>query len=328
MKKGLGLLLTTVAVLVITLPVHAQSILPLTVGPARQQIAVNPGEEAQFTVKFYNQSDAPVSGYIKTADFMVDDDLGTPRLIENGAQASPKFSASVWVTLPYDRMTIAANDKVAVQATLKVPANARPGGRYVALFFEPVSPFATQVTESASGIVPRVASLLYVRVNGPITENAFISNLFAKSFSEYGPIEVTAQIANNGDYHIRPRGSFTISNILGGVIQQLPLKEENIFPDAVRVFSTSIGEKWMMGQYKVTLNALYGEKNQVMERSINVVVFPWRVASVTLLTLVILGIIGRAVYKNIVVKEASLEEELSAEKKEIEKLKKELGKRE
>ena len=324
------MLLTTVTMLFIASSAHAQAIttLPLTVGPARQQIAVNPGEEAQFTVKFYNQSDTPVSGYIKTADFMVDDDLGTPRLIENGAQASPKFSASVWVTLPYDRMTIAANDKVAVQATLKVPANARPGGRYVALFFEPVSPFATQVTESASGIVPRVASLLYVRVNGPITENAFISNLFAKSFSEYGPIEVTAQIANNGDYHIRPRGSFTISNILGGVVQQSPLKEENIFPDAVRAFSTSIGEKWMMGQYKITLNALYGEKNQVMERSINVLVFPWRVASVTLLTLVILGIIGRAVYKNIVVKEASLEEELSTEKKEIEKLKKELGKRE
>lgn len=308
--------------------VSAQTVLPLTVGPARQQIALNPGEEAQVTVKFYNQSDAPLSGFVKTADFLVDDDMGTPRLIENTAQASPKFSASSWIVLPYDRMTMPANDKTVVQATIKAPANARPGGRYVAIYFEPISPFTTQVGESGSGIVPRVASLLYIRVNGPITENAFISNMFAKSFYEYGPIEVTAQIANNGDYHIRPQGSFTLTNLLGGVLQQSTLKEQNIFPDAVRVFTATVGEKWMMGQYKITLNALYGEKNQAMQRSINVWVFPWRVASVLLLALIILGVIARIVYKNIIVKEASLEDELSAEKREIEKLKKELEKKE
>ena len=47
-----------------------------------------------------------------------------------------------------------------------------------------------------------------------------------------------------------------------------------------------------------------------------------------LLALVILAIIARTIYKNIVTKEASLESELHEEKEEIEKLKKELGKRE
>ena len=59
----------------------------------------------------------------------------------------------------------------------------------------------------------------------------------------------------------------------------------------------------MMGQYKITLNALYGEKAQVMEKSVSVWVFPWRVAIVVILTLIILGIIGRAIYKNIILKE-------------------------
>jgi len=329
MKKSLGVLLTTVALLFASSVVRAQTTLPLTVAPARQQISLNPGEESQIMVKFYNQSDFPLAGLVKVADFVVDNDQGTPRIIEDASQASPKFSASAWMSLLNDRTTIPANDKTTVQVTIDVPKEALPGGRYVAVFFEPVFTPATAVGQSATGIVPRIASLLYIRVNGPIKEDAIISNMFAKSFYEYGPIDVSAQIANNGDYHIRPQGTFVLTDSLGGIVQQSSLKAENIFPDALRVFTTSIGEKWMMGRYKISLSALYGEKNnKTMERSIYVWVFPWRVTLIVILTLIILGIISRAVYKNIIVKETSLEEELSEEKKEIEKLKKELGKRE
>ena len=303
----------------------AQSILPLTVAPARQQVTINPGEDTPITVKFYNQSDAPLSGFVKVADFVVQDDKGTPTLVEDSTQVSPKFSGSAWVTLPYDRMTIAPNDRTIVQASLKVPANARPGGRYVAIYFEPTSPL-TQVGEAGASITPRIVSLLYVRVNGPITEYAFISDLFAQSFREYGPIAVTAQISNKGDYHIRPRGTFTLSNMFG-TTEQSTLNEVNIFPDALRTYTASIGSKWMLGRYQITLTAQYGDKAQTIERSIYVWVFPWRVALVILLSLIILILLGRSVYKGVVLRESSLEEELSREREEIEKLKHELHKR-
>ena len=308
----------------------AQSSIPLTVGPARQQITINPGETTSFGIKYYNQSEIPLSGAVNVADFVVDSTDGSPRIIENVDQANPKFSASKWVTLSLDQITIAPNDRIIVSGSLSVPKDARPGGRYVTVYFEPAigTPTSVESDSGATGIAPRIASLLYIRVNGPITENAFISQMFAKSFYEYGPVEVTANIINNGDYHIRPRGTFTLVNPLGGVIEQTSLKEVNIFPDALRIFTATVGEKWMMGRYKIVLNALYGEKAQIMEKSVYVWVFPWRVGIIVLLTLIILGIIGRAIYKNIIVKEATLEEELSEEKKEIEKLKKELGKRE
>ena len=308
----------------------AQTSIPLTVGPARQQITINPGETTPFAIKYYNQSELSLSGVVKVADFVVNSTDGSPRIIDNVDQANPKFSASKWVTLSLDQITIAANDRVIVSGSLNVPKDARLGGRYVTVYFEPSigTPSPIGSDGGATGVAPRIASLLYVRVNGPITENATISQMFAKSFYEYGPVEVTAHIINNGDYHIRPRGVFTLTNPLGGIVEQSNLKETNIFPDALRIFTTTVGEKWMMGKYKITLNTTYGEKAQIMERSVSVWVFPWRVALVVLLTLIILGIIGRVVYKNIILKEASLEEELSEEKKEIEKLKKELGRRE
>lgn len=310
-------------------PSYAQSSIPLTVGPARQQIAINPGETTSFAIKYYNQSEIPLSGVVNVADFVVDSSDGSPRIIDNVDQANPKFTASKWVTLSLENITIASNDRVIVSGSLSVPKDARPGGRYVSVYFEPA--VGTPLSGGAggsTGVAPRIASLLYIRVNGPIKENAYISQMFAKSFYEYGPIEVTAQILNSGDYHIRPRGVFTLTNQLGDTVEQSNLKEANIFPDAVRMFTSTVGEKWMMGKYKITLNATYGEKAGVIERSIFVWVFPWRIALIVILTLIILSIIGGAIYKNIIVKEASLEEQLSQERKEIEKLKKQLGKRE
>ncbi|OGK62845.1 hypothetical protein A2334_03095 [Candidatus Roizmanbacteria bacterium RIFOXYB2_FULL_38_10] len=308
---------------------HAQDILPLTVGPARQQITVNPGEQAAFSIKFYNESDSPLTGIVRVADFVVQDKDGSPRIVDDVSQGSPKFSASAWVTLPYDRMSIPSNDKVTVQASLAVPQDARPGGRYIAVYFEPSIPVPQAVGSETvgQGISPRIASLLYVRVSGPITESAIISNLFAKSFYEYGPIQINAEILNRGDYHIRPRGVLTLVDPIGSTTEQTSLKEENIFPDAARAYENKLGTKWMMGRYKITLAASYGEKGQAIERSVFVWVFPWRVATVILLSIIIVILLITGMYKRLVTKESSLEEEISKEREEIEKLKEELKKR-
>jgi len=300
--------------------VSAQSVIPLIVAPARQQITINPGEEAQVSIKFYNQGNSPVSGLVKVADFIVEDDKGTPRLIDTAGQASPRYSASQWVALPFDRMTIAANDKAVVQFSLKVPTSAHAGGRYAAVYFEPVAPF-TEPGASGASITPRIVSLLYIRVSGQITENAFISGMFAKSFQEFGPIGVSGQIMNNGDYHIRPRGMFTLTDGFGGLVEQSNLKESNIFPDMATSFLTTLGQKWMVGKYKINLNATYGEKGLAMSKSIDVLVFPWRATIIVLLALFILYIFGKGIYGTFVKRESNLEAELAKERNEIEKLK-------
>jgi len=320
--------ITVVAVILSVSSVSAQSVLPLTVGPARQQITINPGEQASFTVRFYNESETPITGLLKVNDFIVQDKDGSPRILDDVSQGTSRFTGSSWITLPYDRMSIAANDKVTVQATLSVPNDARPGGRYVSVYFEPSTALPQAVDNTVGqGVSPRIASLIYIRVAGPITENAMISNLFAKSFFEYGPIDVTSEILNQGDYHIRPRGILSLSDMLGGLIEQSPLKEENIFPDAAREYTNKLGSKWMFGQYKINLVASYGEQGKALERSISVWVFPWKVVTMIILTVIIVILFVRTMYTKLVVKESKLEQEVEKEREEIEKLKGELKKR-
>ncbi|MFA5136573.1 MAG: hypothetical protein WC489_04225 [Patescibacteria group bacterium] len=328
-KKLISLILLfcviTLALQVTT--VSAQTTMPLTVGPARQQITINPGESAPFAVKFYNQGEFPLTGIVKVADFVVQSNDGAPRIIDDIKTANPKYSASGWTTLSFDRAAIDANDRAIITGNISVPKDARPGGRYIAVYFEPSISTPQSVEGASQGTTPRIASLIYIRVAGPITENAIISSLFAKSFYEYGPIKVNSEILNRGDYHIRPRGILTLSNSIDGLVEQSSLREENIFPDAARMYENSLGSKWMMGRYKINLAASYGEKGQALERSIYVWVFPWKVATIVLLAVLIIILISRNMYKKIVVKESVLEAEVEKEKEEIEKLKEELRNR-
>lgn len=310
--------------------VSAQTSLPLTVAPARQELTVRPGEQTAVNVRFYNLGESPVSGIVKVADFLVEGKEGTPRIIEDFSQAPPKFAASNWVTLPYDRMTIAAADKVSLQAKIKVPSDAHPGGRYLAIYFEPGGAIPQAVgapKEAGVGVAARVAALVYLKVAGPVKEAAMVSRFFAKSFWEYGPVEVETEILNRGDLHIRPKGVISLTNMFGGLVDQQKLKEQNIFPDSLRSYKNSLGGRWLIGRYRLDLGASFGEQGRALTAAVYVWVFPWKVATITILGLIIVILLLRHLYQTVLVKEATLEEEIEKEKEEIEKLREELKKR-
>ncbi|OGK31050.1 hypothetical protein A3F29_02470 [Candidatus Roizmanbacteria bacterium RIFCSPHIGHO2_12_FULL_33_9] len=310
--------------------VFAQSVIPLTASPARQEILVDPSEQQTISVRFLNQGDSPISGIIRVADFIVDNKDGIPRILEDSSQASPKYTASTWIKSNSDRITIASKDNVLLQFNIQVPDNARAGGRYVAIFFEPegVVPQETGANQEAgSGVSTRLASLLYIRVSGEISEQAMISRFFASGFVEFGPIKIETDILNRGDYHIRPKGVLALVNPFGSVVAQETLKEENIFPDTLRTFENELGSKYMLGRYKLTLTASYGEKGQSMSRSIFIWIVPWRIILILILTIIIIWFIIKSLKRKASKNSESLKKELEIEKQEIDRLKKQISKR-
>ena len=308
---------------------QAQSSLPLTVAPSRQEILINPGETTAITVKFLNQADTPVSGPVKAADFIVQDKDGSPTFLEEGptvtgaATISPRFSAASWITLPYDRITIAPKNKVSVQAKISVPKNALPGGRYVAIYFEPggtpASAKATAGKEATSPVTVRLAGLIYLRIAGPVEESARATQFTAPKFLEYGPIPVTAEILNLGNYHIRPIGSITLTSMLGKVVDQQLLNEENIFPEASRVFENKIGDKWMFGKYKLELAASYGETGKAIAATVFVWVVPWKAIVIVTLAIIIAILLTSLIYHRFVRREEELEEKIEDLEEKLEK---------
>lgn len=299
----------------------AVSIAPFTVAPSRQEITVDPGEITAVNLKFYNRGDTPVSGVLKAVDFIVESDDGSPTFLEEN-QLSPDFAAASWVTLPYDRISIAAKDKIQVQAKLKIPEDVKPGGKYFAIYFEPTSNAGIEIGVNKEGTTPttfRIAGLVYLRVAGPVEENAYATQLKAPRFSEYGPISVTAEILNKGNYHINPKGVISLTSVFGKKIDEVLIQENNIFPNVSRMYEGEIGKKWMMGRYKIELSASYGETGQIIEALTYVWVFPWKLATAIVLGVVIIILLAAFLHKKFKKEKEELEEkveELEAELKQ------------
>ncbi|QQG41610.1 MAG: hypothetical protein HYV90_05660 [Candidatus Woesebacteria bacterium] len=308
--------------------VKAQDILPLTVVPPKQEVLVNPGEKFVTTVKYLNQGSVPVSGTISVLDFIVEDNVGTPLFLDNPTVVgtttiSAKYSAAKWISFPTENVTIAENGNVAVPVTINVPKNAAAGGRYAAILFQPT---INQVEDGKEGtaITPtaiRLASLIYIRVAGPIAEKARIVDFRAPEFLEYGPIEISTTILNEGNYHITPKGEITLKDMFGRVVSNSSLDIKNIFPGSTRVYNTNLGSKLMFGKFTATLNTTYGEKGQLLTSTLVIWLFPWRVALAIALAVVIIVLIIKMWFKRVTKKEQKLEEELKEETSELEALK-------
>ncbi|MGB9707109.1 MAG: hypothetical protein ACPLXP_03495 [Microgenomates group bacterium] len=307
--------------------VQAQTSLPLTVAPARQEILVEPGEKTAVTVKFLNDGDTPVSGLLKVVDFVVEDKEGTPTFVEGTpmitglTQISPRFSAASWFTLPYDRMTIAPHGKVTFQAKIQVPADAHPGGRYVAIYFEPGGTTPEALGGQKEVTIPiaiRIASLVYLRVAGPIKEDAYVVRFTIPRFAEHGPLTATTEILNRGDYHIRPKGVIKVYNLFGKTVDQQSLVEQNIFPDASRVYENKIGSKWMFGKYKAELAAAYGESGKALTATVFFWVVPYKEISAGILALAIVVLAASLLVRRLRRREKELEEKIEELEKKLE----------
>ena len=223
-----------------------------------------------------------------------------------------------------DKGTIDGSGFVTLTGTVNLPSDAAAGGKYFAVFFEPDTklPDANGESQQEAALVSmRVAGLVYLRVNGPISESASIVKFKAPGFSEYGPVTITSEIKNGGVYHISPVGQLTIKNMFGKEVYTAKVEGVNIFPEASRVIEAKVGEKWMAGRFSAELNLTYGESGKNLASSLVFWVFPWKLAAIIILGIAIIIILIIMITNKFTKKEKKLEEALEEEKDELEKLK-------
>ena len=303
---------------------QAQTRVPLSVSPVRHELTIEPGSSEDFVFKFVNLSETDLAGSIKVADFIVRDNSGTPILLED-ENLSSKYAAASWVELPFDRATIDSGEVLQVAATITAPADAAAGGRYVAVYFEPTGTLPNYFganQQGASGILPRVAGLLYIRVAGPISESAQVVRFDVPRFVENGPIDTEFEILNLGNYHVSPAPKLTLTNLLtNATVDEVQLEEKNIFPETSRIFDGQVGKKLLIGRYRVDMTTGYGSSGQGLLASAFVWAFPWRLALLILLGIIIITLVIMIIVKSRTQKQTMLEEKLTEEIEEIEKLK-------
>lgn len=246
----------------------------------------DPGTKKEGKMKLTNTSASDTLTFKAVVrDFIVEDTIGTP-IIDSQSPLKEKYAASSWVGVYPSTFTVAPGKSQEISYYIQVPEDARAGGRYAAVVYEPQE--RINIEGTGAGVETHIGSLFIFRVNGDIVENATVKSFASeKKVYEYGPATLLAQIANFSDSHIKPQGIISVKNLIGQTVDSVNLEEHNIFPEAARDFTSTVGKKYMFGMYTAELRATYGTNNNLtLFASTTFFVFPWKIMAIVGLVIV------------------------------------------
>ncbi len=284
----LFILHTTYYILHTPAPVGAQeTIRTVSIVPPTVSLTLDAGGVSEGRMKVINDSGNPLTFSASVADFIVSDTQGTPNLLPPNT-LSKKYSAAAWIGVTPATFTVLPHQKQELNYFIQAPLDARPGGHYAAVVYSPTTA-SDAVKGSGAAVEAKLGTLFYIAVNGPINEQAIVGKFSALPFAEYGPIDISTNIKNLSDLHIRPTGAIVIYDLLGRKIDSQSLSPVNIFPQASRDYKNTVGAKIMIGRFKATLLAGYGRQNNLpLVATVYFWVFPWKIALILILIIVAL----------------------------------------
>lgn len=272
--------------------VQAVDSMSLTATPVRLgddfSIKIAPGEKKQVQIKVRNGSSEQVVLQSAAADFIVAEDGATPVVLDS-EQADSRWSLASWLTLAPAQHTLASGELAVVNVLIEVPADALPGGRYAMIYHRPLG--ANEADFSGSGVSQRVGTLLYVIVDGPVNEEAYISNFTWPEFLENGPVDFMIAVDNQSDIHINTMPVIKVYNIFGKEIANLETEAKNIFPKTSRDYSGTWDKIWGFGYYKAVVEAPYGSQGRVMTATAGLFMIPVKLILLVLIMALIIFIV-------------------------------------
>ena len=289
-----------------TSPTSPESLTLVAIPPRlgeNMELTVKPGETIQEQIRVRNASNQPITVQSRPIDFVLDEDGKTPISVDQ--DVDNRWSLASWMTVAPAKQVISPNETAALALVIEVPADAMPGGHYAMVVHQPTSEALiaenTQdnTNQSATGINQQVGTLVYVNVEGPINEQAFIRNLSFPQLSEFGPLPYSFQVENNSDIHIQPALELSITNLFGKEVYSTPIETKNVFPLTSRDFDGTWEQIWGTGLYKATVTMGYGTQGQVATASTSFWLLPVKLiiaAVVLILTLIALIIVIRRHY--------------------------------
>jgi hypothetical protein len=227
----------------------------LTVIPPKFELFGNPGEILTEQVRLRNESDLPITYNVIIEDFSTSGEEGEVNL--EGDTPDPNFSLASWITATDTVFLMDAKAERTFSFNVTIPKDAEPGGHYASLLFST----SGDAVPGAASVQSRVGTLVLLRVSGNVNETAQIETFEVPSYLQSGPVTFSLRIKNEGNVHIRPKGTIILTNLLGQKAGEIPLQGANVLPSAIRKMDTEWDKANAFGVYTATLVATYGQQN-------------------------------------------------------------------
>jgi len=264
--------------------VLSQQSIGIALSPPTFEFSANPGDILNNTIRVENLNDVPIQVLVERQNFTALGEEGSVGLTE---EETP-FSLASWMTVTPGEAVIPAKGSFTFSFQTAVPLNAEPGGHFGSLVFRVGG--QKMPTQTGAAVAQQLGSLILLKVAGKTIESANIESFLAeKSFWEYGPVDFVIRAKNNGNVHIKPKGTIAITNMFGKEIAKFPIDPRNVLPGAIRKIPVTWHQKSLIGRYTATISLVYGTQNQILTASTNFFGFPYKIGGAVLLGLVVLA---------------------------------------
>jgi hypothetical protein len=289
----------------------------LTISPPSIEFTVQPGNQAEFIVKLYNESADAQTLYMNATTFTSGPEDGIPVY----DFSTPKEDIATWVKLDPKPIVLEPQARKEVTVAIDVPADAAPGGHYGIVAFSSTPPVAEGAEKPQLAITQGIGTLLLVRVEGEVVESAQVRSFLPEAALNRLPVTFTTTYQNTGNIHLKPTGTVTVTSLMKKVVATLPVNpvKTSTLPNSSRSYKTvwgaesavkaTAGNAWAkfwqeygnersnyaFGKYTATLALTAGQAGAVVTNATTTFwVFPWHIIlvwGVAVIVLIILLII-------------------------------------
>lgn len=266
LAKFFGPLLLGFALVPFLLPHHAVAATAkaptgITVSPAFAQISIQATEsEHPFQFKIANNQNYSVTLSLSTADFNSLNETGGLFFVgSNPTDLQKRYGLAKWMSLPTSTVTIPAKKTISVTTSILNQDTLASGGHYGAIMLSIASGNNTIASQNKVAVQPIASLLLFVnKVGGDIHKLNLTNVYIGRSF--FGlPSNITLRFHNDGNTHLVPRGTVTITNSKGRLVGEGVINENSnlILPQTYRSSSiplVKISRVSILARYKVDVN--------------------------------------------------------------------------
>lgn len=290
----------------------------IIINPALAEKVVNRTQTYKMMVNIANdfQEGGVKTFYPIAINFRQKGETGSPEFYDNTKPISA--NAAKWISFEKESYSLDKGQNVDVNYTITVPADAEPGGHYVAIIFSDKN--RAEEEQNAVALGKEIGELLFLTVAGDIRETGdLIEFTSEKALYEFTPVNLYIKYKNNGNIHTTIGGNIFIhtGDITKPVATITINRDEEgrvgfTLPGATRSYLESWNDgfittdengnwnfdfskfpKLNIGEYTATLKMFHMKdgKKIVTDAEVKFWILPWKLILVILVVAVTTGIV-------------------------------------
>ncbi len=279
----------------------AQGSLSIGVAPTSKTLKLTPGEVYSDEIVYWNLAEQTGTYKVYISAFQqIENQPGTAIILTPEDDAKAPYSASKWVTVENDTISLVPNKNSKLKYSITVPQDVTEGEYYVEIFL--ISENDAQQGGTAAFTNLAAGTPILIQIGDDFIENAELLKFIAdKKFYEKINVFFSTRIKNIGDTHINPTGEIVVENIFKQEVARIPFNKnsQSLLRDTTGDFEDSwkqqsylsVNNAIALGPLTATLVTTYRTFQPgfaVLNAQTTFWVFPWKIILIILAIIILL----------------------------------------